>query len=523
MKRLILIAALFCVVPGLTAQDKADDKINTLIRKQGLEKSKVMDYAFYLTDVYGPRLTGSDMTDRAIAWTLDELKKMGLQNVHTEEWGPFGRGWELNHFEMHNLAPTYYPIIGYPKAWTGSTNGQVSGEVIYVDASTDAELEKYKGKLKGKIVLLDTLREVKEWFEPSGSRYNAEKLLDLANAGKPNQSGRGNFPRNFGAGGSFTGKLWALINDEQPLAVLDRSFKGDLGTVFVSGARAKQGLRVQDKDAVVIPQITVSVEQYNRMFRQIKSGIPVKVALDLKTTYTNPSGMEYNIIAEIPGTDLKDEIVMFGAHFDSWHSATGATDNAAGSSVMIEAARILLETIKESGIPPRRTLRLALWTGEEQGLLGSRAYVNKHFVTRDTTNTIREIHPEQGKISAYFNLDNGTGKIRGVYLQGNDQVGPSFRTWLDAFKDLGATTLSLQNTGGTDHLSFDGVGIPGFQFIQDEISYSSKTHHSNMDTWDHLIADDLKQASTIMASFIYHTAQRNEKLPRKAQPKIESN
>lgn len=523
MKRLILAVSLFIVSWALPAQDKADEKINTLIRKQGLEKSKVMDYAFYLTDVYGPRLTGSDMTDRAVAWTVDELKKMGMQNVHTEEWGPFGRGWELNHFEMHNLTPTYYPIIGYPKAWTGSTNGQVSGEVIYIDASTEGELEKYKGKLKGKIILLDTLREVKEWFEPSGSRYNAEKLLELANAGKPNQTGRGNFPRNFGAGGSFTGKLWALINDEQPLAVLDRSFKGDLGTVFVSGARAKQGLRVQDKDAMVIPQVTISVEQYNRIFRQIKSGIPVKIALDLKTTYTNPTGMEYNIIAEIPGTDLKDEIVMFGAHFDSWHSATGATDNAAGSSVMIEAARILLETIKESGIPPRRTLRLALWTGEEQGLLGSKAYVNKHFVTRDTNNTIREIHPEQGKVSAYYNLDNGTGKIRGVYLQGNDQVAPSFRTWLDAFKDLGATTLSLQNTGGTDHLSFDGVGVPGFQFIQDEISYSSKTHHSNMDTWDHLIADDLKQASTIIASFIYHTAQRSEKLPRKTQPKVESN
>lgn len=507
----------------VSAQDKVDEKINTLIRQQGLEKSKVMDYAFYLTDVYGPRLTGSDMTDKAVNWTVQELKKMGMQNVHTEEWGPFGRGWELNHFEMHNLAPTYYPVIGYPKAWTASTNGLVTGEVIYIDAGTEVELEKYKGKLKGKIVLLDTLREIKEWFDPSASRYNADKLLDMANSGKPNQMGRGNVPRNFGSGGTFTTKIWALINDEQPLAILDRSFKGDLGTVFVSGARAKQGMRVQDKEAVVIPQVTISVEQYNRIFRQLKAGIPVKLSLDLKTTYTNPTGMEYNIIAEIPGTDLKDEIVMFGAHFDSWHSATGATDNAAGSSVMIEAARILLETIKESGIPPRRTLRLALWTGEEQGLLGSRAYVNKHLVNRDTFNTIKEILPEQGKISAYYNLDNGTGKIRGVYMQGNDQVGPTFRTWMDAFKDLGATTLTLQNTGGTDHLSFDAVGVPGFQFIQDEISYMNKTHHSNMDTWDHLVADDLKQASTIIASFIYHTAQRNEKLPRKTQPKVESN
>lgn len=523
MKRLLFLTVLFCLTGTAFSQDKADDKINAIIRKQGLEQSKVMDHAFYLTDVYGPRLTGSDMTDRAVAWAVEELKKMGMQNVHTESWGPFGRGWELKHFEMHNVAPTYYPIIGYPKAWTGSTNGMVTGEVIYVDANTDEELAKYKGKLKGKLVLLDTLREVKEWFEPSATRREAENLLDMANADIPNQMGRGNFPRRFQTGAAFAGKIWDLINEEQPLAVLDRSFKGDLGTVFVSGARAKQGMRVQDKDAVVIPQVTISVEQYNRMFRQIKSGIPVKVSLELKTAYTNPEGMEYNIIAEIPGTDLKDEVVMFGAHFDSWHSATGATDNAAGSAVMIEAARILLETIKESGIPPRRTLRLALWTGEEQGLLGSRAYVNKHLVTRDTFNNIREIKPEQGKISAYYNLDNGTGKIRGVYLQGNSEVSPVFRTWLNPFKDLGATTLTLQNTGGTDHLSFDGVGVPGFQFIQDEISYGSKTHHSNMDTWDHLLADDLKQAATIIASFVYHTAQRNEKLPRKTQPKIESN
>ncbi|MEP7320583.1 MAG: M20/M25/M40 family metallo-hydrolase [Saprospiraceae bacterium] len=523
MKRLIGIIVFTASAFFAYTQDKVNEKINTIIRKQGMEKSKVMDIAFNLTDVYGPRLTGSDMTDKAVAWTVDKLKEMGMQNVHTEEWGPFGRGWELKHFEIHNESPSYYPIIAYPKAWTGSTSGQVTGEVIYVDASTDEEIAKYKGKLSGKIVLLDTIREVKEWFDPSATRLKSERLLEMANSNKPSPNmGRGNFPRNFANGNAFAGKIWGLINEEKPLAVLDRSVKGDEGTVFVSGARAKQGLRVQDKNAEVIPQVTVAIEQYNRILRQVQAGIPVKISLDLKTAYSNPEGMEYNIIAEIPGTDLKDEIVMFGAHFDSWHSATGATDNAAGSAVMIEAARILLETIKESGIPPRRTLRIALWTGEEQGLLGSRAYVNKHFITRDTSNNIIEIKPEQGKVSAYYNLDNGTGKIRGVYLQGNDLVTPVFRTWLDAFKDLDAATLTLQNTGGTDHLSFDGAGIPGFQFIQDEISYSNKTHHSNMDGFDHLLADDLKQASTIIASFIYHTAQRDEKLPRKPQPKIES-
>lgn len=524
MKRLIILTSLLYFAVSGYAQEKVHDNINTIIRKQGLQQSKVMDHAFYLTDVYGPRLTGSDMTDKAVAWAVEELKKMGLQNVHTESWGPFGRGWELNHFEIHNVAPTYYPIIGYPKAWTRSTPGLITGEVIYVNASTDEELALYKGKLTNKIVLLDTIREVKEWFEPSGNRYKAERLLEMANASKPNMnSGRGNLPRNFATGNAFAGKIWTLINDEKPLAVLDRSFKGDLGTVFVSGARARQGLRVQDKTAEVIPQVTIAIEQYNRMMRQIQAGLTVKVSMYLKTTYTNPEEMEYNIIAEIPGTDLKDEVVMFGAHFDSWHSATGATDNAAGSAVMIEAARILLATIKESGIAPRRTMRLALWTGEEQGLLGSRAYVNQHLVKRDSQNNIIEFRNDQSKIAAYYNLDNGTGKIRGVYQQGNEQVGSIFRSWLDAFKDLDATTLTLQNTGGTDHLSFDAVGVPGFQFIQDEISYSSKTHHSNMDTWDHLLKEDLKQAATIIASFVYHTAQRDEKLPRKPQPVIETN
>jgi Zn-dependent M28 family amino/carboxypeptidase len=246
----------------------------------------------------------------------------------------------------------------------------------------------------------------------------------------------------------------------------------------------------------------------------LKKGIPVTLAMELDAIYTNPDEMEANIIAEIPGTDLKDQVVMFGAHYDSWHPATGATDNAAGSAVMMEAARILQEMIKETGIKPRRTLRIALWTGEEQGLLGSSAYVEQHFAEMKDR-SVSALKPEQSKIAGYFNLDNGTGKIRGVYQQGNDKVTNVFRTWLDAFKDLGATTLTLQNTGGTDHLSFDRVGIPGFQFIQDPLAYDSRTHHSNMDNWDHLSGDDLKQAATIVASFVWHTAQRNEQLPRK--------
>jgi Zn-dependent M28 family amino/carboxypeptidase len=286
--------------------------------------------------------------------------------------------------------------------------------------------------------------------------------------------------------------------------------------VFVSGARTSDG-SARDNDKYVVPQMTLAIEHYNRIFRMLDKGVPVTLSVDSKSNYTNPDGNEHNVIAEIPGTDLKDEVVMFGAHFDSWHAGTGATDNGAGSAVMMEAARILVETIKETGIQPRRTLRIALWTGEEQGLHGSRNYVTQKYANTDGTGWgVTSLKAAQKKVSAYYNMDNGTGKLRGVYLQGNEAVSPIFREWLQPFHDMDAKTLSLSNTGGTDHLAFDMVGIPGFQFIQEPISYGTKTHHSNMDNFDHLVADDLKQAATIIAYFVWQTSQRDEKLPRKA-------
>jgi carboxypeptidase Q len=304
-----------------------------------------------------------------------------------------------------------------------------------------------------------------------------------------------------------------MLYEEKPLGTIDRSFAGDLGTVFISGANSKEGA-ARDEGAEVLPQMTIDAEQYNRLFRMAQKGMPVKVSMNIKSTYTNPDKMEHNLIAEIPGTDLKEEVVMFGAHLDSWQSATGATDNAAGCAVMMEAARILTEMIKESGVQPRRTLRMALWTGEEQGLLGSMGYVNQHLA-EIKARTVQSLKPEQAKISAYYNLDNGTGKIRGIFLQDNEAVRPIFRAWLEPFKDLQASTITVSNTGGTDHLSFDVAGVPAFQFIQDPLEYFTRTHHTNMDTFDHLIEADLKQAATIMASFIWHTAQREGLLPRK--------
>ncbi len=513
MKFKLLFLLMLCIGLQAIAQEKVDETTNTVIRKHGMEQSQVMDLAAWMTDVYGPRLTGSPMLDKATDWAVKTLKDWGFDNVHTEKWGPFGRGWELKKFSMHAIAPNYYPIIASPKAWSPAVKGTLTGEVIYLDAGTEEELAKYKGKLKGKFVLMDTARVVEEWFEPSTKRRDEKDLLELANAPAPNPSGSGG--RNFqGFNTGFTTAMWKLIYEEKPLCVIDRNFKGDLGVVFATGARAKEG-QARDKNAEILPQVTMGVEYYNRLFRLLKKGISVTLSMELDATYTNPDEMEANIIAEIPGTDLKDEVVMFGAHFDSWHTATGATDNAAGSSVMMEAARILMQTIKETGVKPRRTLRIALWTGEEQGLLGSRGYVQQHFAEMQER-TVTGLKADQSKISAYYNLDNGTGKIRGVYLQGNDKVASIFRAWLDPFKDLEATTLTLQNTGGTDHLAFDGVGIPGFQFIQDPMAYSSRTHHSNMDNWDHLSAEDLKQAATIVASFVWHTSQRDEQLPRKA-------
>ncbi|MBL7816248.1 MAG: M20/M25/M40 family metallo-hydrolase [Saprospiraceae bacterium] len=511
MKKLVLLCVLCAFFSKSSfSQDTADDKTIKIIRKHGLDQSKVMDIAFQLTDVYGPRLTGSPMLDKATKWAQEQLSSWGLKNVHTESWGPFGRGWELQHFEAHVVEPTYFPLIAYPKAWSPSTNGAVTGEVIYFKANSVEELAQYKGKLKGKFVLMDTIRKAKVAFEAPAKRFSDSSLLEMANAPKPTPRSL----RNFGFGDSeFSKAMRKMLYEEKPLGTIDRSFAGDLGTVFISGASAKEGA-ARDEGAEVLPQLTVDAEQYNRIFRLAQSGVSVKLGVDLKATYTNPDKMEHNLIAEIEGTDLKDEVVMFGAHLDSWQSATGATDNAAGSAVMMEAARILNELIKETGVKPRRTLRLALWTGEEQGLLGSMAYVNQHFA-EIKARTVQSLKPEQGKISAYYNLDNGTGKIRGIYLQDNEATRPIFRTWLEPFKDLQANTITISNTGGTDHLAFDAAGIPGFQFIQDPIEYSTRTHHTNMDTFDHLIEADLKQAATIIASFVWHTAQRDGLLPRK--------
>jgi hypothetical protein len=513
MKVFFLSTTMALCALSLPAQNISNDSILTVIRKHGMQKSEVAEIASWIMDVYGPRLTGSPMLDKATTWATNTLQDLGMSNVHLEEWGPFGRGWELEHFEMHANSGAYWPVLAYPKAWSPSASGE--GEVIYLNANNEEELKSFEGKLAGKFVLMDTIRPLEEWFEPLAKRHDAESLLDLANQPMPTPRPRRDWTRNRSGGFNLNSAMWELIAKEKPIAVLDRSYKGDLGTVFVQGARAIDG-GVRDDTSTVIPQITMSVEHYNRIFRLLNKGTMTRLSLDMRTRYTNEDGMEHNIIAEIPGSDLANEVVMFGAHFDSWHAATGATDNGVGSAVMMEVARILLRTIEQTGVQPRRTLRLALWTGEEQGLLGSRNYVGTHYAEfAPDSYTPQSLKPAHEEVSAYYNLDNGTGKIRGIHLQGNDQLSNLFREWFDRFEKDGASTVSLGNTGGTDHLPFAGIGIPAFQFIQDQMAYGSRTHHSNMDCWDRLVEDDMKQAATIIASFVWNTAQLDEKLERK--------
>jgi carboxypeptidase Q len=511
------------------------------IKDEGLNRSQVMQTLSYLTDVIGPRLTNSPNMKRANEWTRERLAAWGLQNARLESWGPFGRGWTLKSFSAQVTEPQAIPLIAYPKAWSPGTKGTLTADVIYVDAKTEADLERYRGKLKGAIVLMSAPPEVKARFEPLGTRRDEKNLLRLADAPDPKSipARQSQMTPAQRAEAVLLAKKYQFFTDEGAALLVEPSRRGDGGTLFVQGAVVPQPFVENqsapgapkrrspwDADAPsIVPQIVMTAEHYNRIVRIIQQGQRVRMAVNLAVEFQDKDLMGYNTVAEIPGTDLKDEIVMLGAHMDSWHAATGATDNAAGVAVMMEAVRIL-QALKLS---PRRTIRIALWSGEEQGLLGSRYYVMQHFGTLGD-GTIEAFRtgssnqsqppkltpkPDYEKLSAYYNLDNGTGKIRGVYLQGNEAVRPLFRQWLVPFREMGASTLSISNTGGTDHLSFDTIGLPGFQFIQDEIEYSTRTHHSNQDLFDRIQAEDMKQASVVMAAFIYNTAMLNEKIPRK--------
>jgi hypothetical protein len=495
------------------AQETVDPAIVQKIREEGLNHSKVMETAFYLTDVSGPRLAGSPGLKRAQNWAVNQLKTWGLANAKLEAWGKFGKGWEVQKNYAAITVPYYHAIIAIPKAWTPGTGGLIKGDVIVVKADSAIDLDKYKGKLQGKVVIFDVKPLVERSFKVDAARYTDDELAEMAKATISPAAQRSTLGPNtiqFAAmsrARSFQTKLRAFVHDEKAALILSQA-RGTDGTVFTTN-----GASYADTAKAVAPELETSSEDYQRILRLAKAGQKVELEADIKTQFLTDDLQGYDVVAEIPGTDkkLKEQVIMIGGHLDSWHAATGATDNAAGSAVMMEAMRIL----KAINFKPKRTIRIALWSSEEQGLFGSRGYVLNHFGDPKTM----ELKPEQAKLSAYYNLDNGTGKIRGIYLQGDSAAGPIFKSWLEPFKDLGATTVTIRNTGGTDHQAFDAVGIPGFQFIQDAIDYGSRTHHSNQDTYDRLIEDDLKQAATIIASFVYNTSERAEMIPRKELPK----
>jgi hypothetical protein len=494
------------------------------IRAEGFERSQAMNTLSWLSDVYGPRLTGGPEIREAAEWVKRNLAEWGISNIHEEAW-PFGKGWSLDHFSAAMVEPRVMPIIGLPKAWTAGTKGRVTAEVVQVSIRSDADFERYRGRLRGRIVLTQPAREVRMLEGRLVLRMTEEDEREARTLPIPE-------PRPAGAVASggrasqreLQQRIQQFFLDEGVLALIDRGSDSDIsvggsdlswrtqrvdgGTIFVGSG----GSRGADAGAG-LPAITIAVEHYNRMVRILEKGVPVKLELDVRTRFHDEHTMNgFNIIAEIPGTDpkLKHEVVMLGAHFDSWHGATGATDNGTGSTAMIEAMRIL----KAVGAKPRRTIRLALWGGEEQGLLGSRAYVKAHLADPETVRR----GPEYDKVSAYFNLDNGTGRIRGIWMEENSALEPIFARWIEPLAPLGVTILGPRSVGSTDHAAFDAVGVPGFQFIQERLEYNSRTHHSNMDFVDRVQPQDLMQQAVVAASFAYLAAMRDERLPRKAAP-----
>lgn len=518
------------------ATESIDLNAYNAIREEGLQHSHVMDYAGGLADGIGPRLTGSPNMAKANGWTRDQLAKMGCVNAHLEDWGEFGMGWQQLNTWVRMTEPDTAVFLAQATPWSPSTNGPVTAQAISVVINDESDLAKYKGKLSGKIVLLGAMRDVpvpdKAFFE----RYSDKDLQDLESLPieSANADAQARLER-FIKRARLTSKLIPFLTDEKIVGVIvpsrDARNGGGTGIIFDDNGAALGRAPYHRDTAVPFPVVVTQIESYGRVFRLLENHVPVSIEMDVETKFTGDHEHGFDTIAEIPGTDpkLKDEIVMVGGHLDSWIAGTGATDNGAGAIVAMEVMRIL-NAIK---VKPRRTIRIALWSGEEEGLFGSRGYASQHFGTFPFSTAPDQMalpefmrrpvgpldaKPEQKLVSAYFNVDNGTGKIRGIYTQGNAAVDTIFAQWIAPLRDLGVTTVTNRNTGGTDHLSFDAVGIPGFQFIQDPMDYETRTHHSNMDTYERLQPADLKQIAVVEAIFVYNTAMRERMIPRKPLP-----
>jgi carboxypeptidase Q len=505
------------------------------IRREALAHSHVMEYASALMDAIGPRLTGSPNLKKANEWTRDQLTAMGCSNAHLEDWGEFGMAWEQENTWVRMTSPDKAVFIAQAAPWSPRTKGAVSGRAVWADIKEEKDFDTYKGKLAGKIVLLGEMREVKPVEKPLFTRYDEVELKKIEQYPIRQEQFQA-FLQRYIKRMEFRQKLGQFLASEGVVAVIlpsrdSENGGGSGGTIFDDNGSGFGTRPYQHDQMIPLPLAVMAIENYGRMYRLLKANVPVTIELNIDTKFGGDHEHGFDTVAEISGTDpkLKDEVVMVGGHLDSWVAATGATDNGAGSVVAMEVMRVL----NTLDLKPRRTIRIALWTGEEQGLYGSHGYVDQHFghIPRSTEpdqlklgEWMRkvvgpvQVKPDQEKISAYFNVDNGSGKIRGIYLQGNAAVGPIFAQWMAPLKDVGVSTLTLQNTGGTDHLSFDAVGIPGFQFIQDPLDYDTRTHHSNMDTYERLQAEDLAQAAFVEAIFVYNAATRDQMLPRKPMP-----
>jgi hypothetical protein len=519
----ILVLAL--VVPATFAEESVDLDVLQRIRAEGFRDSKVMEAADELTNGIGARLTGSPAMKKANEWARDKLTSWGISNAHLEPWSPFGRGWVWESASVRMVTPETTELIAYPEAWSQGTNGPVRGKAIRLKASTKEDLEKYRGQLAGKIVIFGEPREIASRETPDLDRYDAKELEELARyeipGTKPPRYNREELRKRR----ELARAAVKMLGEEKALAILSPG-RFDGGAVAVQAAGSWN-----PKEPEVLPSLTLAAEHYGRLARLLDKGVAVDLEINVAARYLPDVATQWNTIAEIPGTDKKDEIVMIGAHLDSWHAATGATDNAAGVVACMEAMRIL----KEIGARPRRTIRIALWSGEEQGTFGSRAYVKEHYgsfpiVPEDVDKPFYlqkkagplQLKQDHAKLFAYFNMDNGSGKIRGIYGEENAAAIPIFKAWIEPLEDLGVTTVTMNPTSNTDHDSFDEVGLPGFQFIQDQLEYFTRTWHSNMDLYERLSKPDLMQAAVVIASFAYNAANRPQMLPRKPLPKWEA-
>jgi carboxypeptidase Q len=520
------------------ATENIDLTMYARIREEGFKHSHVMEFGAALADGIGPRLTGSPNMAKANAWTRDTLTKIGLENGHLEDWGDFGMGWQQINTWARIVSPDPEPLWMQAAPWSPATNGPVTGEAVYIDLQDAKDLDPYKGKLAGKIVLLGAMRPTPDITEPLFHRYTTEELAEMETY--PTGEGRPGAP-NIQQLIADRARLTALraaalkmMTEEHVAAIItpsrDGGKGGGTGIIFDdNGANLVRGAQVKE-NAVTIPNAVMMIEHYNRLARLLTNHVPVTLEVNIETKFTGDHEHGFDTVAEIPGNDpkLKNQVVMVGGHLDSWISGTGATDNGAGSIVAMEAVRIL----KALGVQPKRTIRIALWSGEEQGLYGSQGYVKLHFGTfaepkvpePPSVPSFMRQHgaltttKEWETLDAYYNLDNGTGKVRGVYTQENWAIAPIFKQWIAPLADLGVSTISYRNTGGTDHLSFDAVGLPGFQYIQDPLDYETRTHHSDMDTYDRLHALDLEQAAVVEAIFLYNTSEREAMMPRKPFP-----